>query len=417
MVAPFQPESEKVAAIREALPSTAAGIYLNTGTAGPQASEAVRAMRELEEREARVGRADTDYFLDFLERAEETRAVLAAAVAGKPDEIALAAGATGGMNVATWAPDWRPGDRAVTTNQEHAGGLGPLLAVRDRCGVELALVDLAEGRDEARLLEAFAAAITPRTRLVSVSHVSWTTGTLLPIKGIAELARTVGAWMVVDGAQAAGILPVQVAALGADFYAYSGQKWLLGPEGTGALWASPRAVEEAEPLAGGYFGFEHLEGNGTGARWASARRFESVTYHRPSIVGLGRSVGWLEMYVGLAWAAERATRLARAAAARLAAVPGVTLLTPQERMATLVTFRVAGWSAEELRVELGRRIFAITRTIPDLDALRISVGWFNTEDELETFVGAVAELARTTPAALPVRAGLAIVSGDLETPS
>ncbi|MGZ3587934.1 MAG: hypothetical protein ACXVAE_02600, partial [Candidatus Limnocylindrales bacterium] len=92
-------------------------------------------------------------------------------------------------------------------------------------------------------------------------------------------------------------------------------------------------------------------------------------------------------------------------------------LTPQERMATLVTFRVAGWSAEELRVELGRRIFAITRTIPDLDALRISVGWFNTEDELETFVGAVAELARTTPAALPVRAGLAIVSGDLETPS
>lgn len=415
MVAPFQPEPEKVAAIRAALPATGAGIYLNTGTAGPLAGEAVRVMRELEEREARVGRADFEYYLDFLERAAETRAVLAAAVGADPAAVALVAGATGGLNSATWAPAWSPGDRAVTSNQEHHGALGPLLAVRDRFGVELILVDLGDGRDEARILAAFAAAISPRTRLVSVSHVSWTTGTVLPVEGIVRLARAAGAWTVVDGAQSAGIIPVDVGAIGADFYAYSGQKWLLGPEGTGALWASPRAIEEALPAASGYFGFERLDGSGQGARWPDARRFESTTYHRPSIVALGRSVGWLEMYVGLAWAYERAARLARHAAEALAGVPGVTLLTPLERMASLVSFRVAGWPAEELRAELGRRVFAISRTIPDLDALRISVGWFNTEAELDVFVGAVAELAAHTPATLPRRPAMVIVPGGPDT--
>jgi L-cysteine/cystine lyase len=246
---------------------------------------------------------------------------------------------------------------------------------------------------------------------VSVSHVAWTTGAVLPAAAIVELARAVGAWTVVDGAQAAGIVPVDAPGLGADFYAFSGQKWLLGPEGSGALWAGPRALAEALPFQAGYFAYERLDGRGEGQRWPAARRFESVTYHRPSIVGLARSVGWLEMYVGLTWAQDRAARLARAAADGLAAIPGLTLLTPQERMATLISFRVAGWTAEELRIALGRRIFAITRTIPDLDALRISVGWYNTEQELELFVGAVSELARHTPDTLPERPGLVIMPG------
>jgi L-cysteine/cystine lyase len=411
MVGPFLPDPEKVAAIREALPSTAAGIYLNAGTCGPLAAEALHAMRELEEREGHVGRADFEYFLEFLERADEARAVLAAVVGASPDAIALAAGATGGMNSATWAPAWRSGDRAVTTDQEHPGGLAPLLAVRERFRIDLRLVPAGPEIDEGRLLEGFATAITPRTRLVSVSHVVWTTGAVLPVAAIVELARAVGAWTVIDGAQAAGIVPVDAPGVGADFYAFSGQKWLLGPEGSGALWAGPRAVAEALPFQAGYFAYERLDGRGEGGRWPTARRFESVTYHRPSIAGLARSVGWLEMYVGLSWAHERAARLARATADGLAAVPGLTLLTPRERMASLISFRVAGWTAEELRVALGRRIFAITRTIPDLDALRISVGWYNTEQELELFVGAVEELARHTPSTLPERPALVIVPG------
>ncbi len=97
--------------------------------------------------------------------------------------------------------------------------------------------------------------------------------------------------------------------------------------------------------------------------------------------------------------------------------PGVTMLTPPERMATLVSFRVARWPAEELRTELGRRVFAITRTVPELDALRISVGWFNTEAELDAFCGAVAELAAHTPDTLPRKPALVIVPGLPEGPA
>jgi len=414
MVGPFLPESEKVAAIRAALPATGAGIYLNAGTCGPMTVEGLRAMRELEAREERVGRADFEYFQEFLERADEARAVLGAVVGAGPEAIALTAGATGGLNIASWAPAWEPGDEAVTTDQEHPGGLAPLLALRDRFAIRVRLVEAGPAIEEDGLLEGLAAAITPRTRLVSVSHVLWTTGAVLPVERIAALARQVGAWTVLDGAQAAGIVPLDVPALGADFYAISGQKWLLGPEGSGALWAGPRAIAEALPFQAGYFGYEHLDGRGEGARWPTARRFESVTYHRPSVVGLARSVSWLEMYVGLAWAHERAARLARLAAAGLAAIPGLTLLTPRDRMAGLISFRVDGWTAEELRVTLGRRVFAITRTIPDLDALRISVGWYNSEAELERFVEAVSELARHTPSTLPERPGLVIVPSRSE---
>ena len=109
-------------------------------------------------------------------------------------------------------------------------------------------------------------------------------------------------------------------------------------------------------------------------RWPDARRFESSNFHRPSIVGMARSIGWLSMFVGLDWVYERGPALARLAADRLAAIDGVELVTPRDQMATLVTFRIAGWPAEAALDELGARVFAIARTVPLLDALRISVG-------------------------------------------
>jgi L-cysteine/cystine lyase len=115
------------------------------------------------------------------------------------------------------------------------------------------------------------------------------------------------------------------------------------------------------------------------------------------------------MYVGLDFVHRRGMALADGAAARLAAIPGVTVLTPRHAMATLVTFRIAGWPAQQALDELGSRVFAIARTIPTLDALRISVGFFNSEDELERLAEAVALLASHTPETLPPRRVLAIL--------
>jgi L-cysteine/cystine lyase len=406
------PDAEKLAAVREALPALGAGIYLNAGSAGPLPTETAAAMDEVAARELRVGRAHLDDFDAFLERLGEARAGVAAILGADVDEVAITHATTEGMNIATWAVDWQPGDRAVTTAHEHPGGLAPLLAVRERFGVELDLVDIPDATDDDRIVAAFAAAIRPTTRLVSLSHVLWTTGARLPVERIATVARERGALVVVDGAQAVGAIPVSMPDVGADFYSVPGEKWLLGPEGTGALWASRAAIERAAPSLVGWFSYETIGLDGRATYHRTARRFEATNYHRPSVVGLARSCGWLSMYVGLPWVIARGMTLARAAADRLAGIPGVTVLTPRDRMATLVTFRIGGWTADQAWAELGSRVFAITRTIPPLDAIRISVGFFNSEEELERFAGAVELLAAHTPSSLPPKPRLTILGQD-----
>jgi L-cysteine/cystine lyase len=405
-------DAEKLAAVREAIPALAAGIYLNTGSAGPLPAETAAAMDEFGNREVKVGRAHPDDVEAGFERMAEARAGVAAVLATDSESIALTHATTDGMNVATWAIDWQPGDVAVTTRHEHAGGLGPLIAVRDRFGVEIEFAEMGDGADEDATVAAFEAAIRPGTRLVSFSQVLWTTGARLPVERIAAAARDRGAMVAIDGAQAVGAIPVQVDEIGADFYAIPAAKWLLGPEGMGALWASPAAVERAAQSSTGWFSFEHIELSGDAAFHAGARRFEASNFHRPSVVGFARSCGWLSMYVGLPWVHATGTSLARAAAEILTQIPGVSVLTPIESMATLVTFRIRGWPAEAALEQLGARVFAIARTIPPLDAIRISVGFFNTRAEIERFAAAVELLAGHTPETLPAQPRLTILGKD-----
>jgi L-cysteine/cystine lyase len=414
VVTPFLPDDEKIPVLREALPATAAGIYLNTGTAGPLPRETARAMAEAEAWELRTGRADLNYWQDSLERMAEARASIAAILGTNPGAIALTHAATDGMNAATWAIDWRAGDRAVTSSLEHVGGLGPLWALRERWGVDLTIADVGRGGDAPEVLAAFDRAITPGTRLVSISHVSWATGARLPVREIAELAHSRGALIAVDGAQAAGAIPVPVEELGADFYSVPGQKWLLGPEGTGALYCAPSVFDRPRLTFGGYASFESMGLLAEGKLWPDARRFESSTFHQASILGLARSTAWLSMYVGWQWIHDRIARLAGAAADMLAEIPGVEVLTPRSSMAGLVTFRIAGWKSGPALHELSQRTLCIARTIPPLDAIRISVGFFITDGELRRFRDGVALVAGNTPETMPHRPNMEILQGGLD---
>jgi L-cysteine/cystine lyase len=409
VVSPFLPDAAKLAAVREALPAVGAGIYLDTGTAGPLPSETAAAMAELAGWELRTGRAHPGFAIETVARMDETRAAVAAVLTGDVDEIALTTSTSQAMGIATWAADWQPGDRAVTTTVEHVGGLGPLYALRDRLGVELAFADVGDGGDDERTMAAFDALVGPGTRLVSVSHVSWATGAVLPVARIAALARSRGAMVVVDGAQSAGAMPLDVPALGVDFYAVPSQKWLLGPEGVGALWVAPAVLDRALPLMPGQPSFETHDALGGARLWPDARRFDAPNWYKPALVGFGRSIGWLTMYVGLDWILGRANRLARATADHLASIPGVEVVTPRERMATLVSFRIAGWRAEAALDELGARVFLIASAVPAIDAIRLSVACFNSEEELDRLAGAVELLAAHTADTLPPRRSLEIL--------
>jgi L-cysteine/cystine lyase len=169
VVDPSLPDPEKLAAVRSAMPSLAAGIYLNTGSVGPLPAETAAAT-DMEAYERDIGRAHVDYFMEFLDRMNEARAGVAAVLGTDVGAVALTHATTDGMNAATLVPDWRAGGRAVTTAHEHPGALGPLYALRDRYG--------STSPSSRRATTATTPAPSPpsrgshhrRTRLVSISH-------------------------------------------------------------------------------------------------------------------------------------------------------------------------------------------------------------------------------------------------------
>lgn len=393
-------DEKKVTRLRDLLPATGAGIYLDTAYRGPLPAETAAAMREADDWELRVGRAAEGRAEDAAQRRAEARAVLAALVGADPADICLTTGDEQSLTISAWAPDWQRGDRALTLTTASDSVLAALQGVRARFGIELDLVWDASA-------QSISNAMTPRTRLVMLPQVAPETGAALPIADVASALAGPGAWLAVDATLSAGAVPVDPTILGADFVAIPGDRWLLGPEDTGCLWIGPRPRAAGKAAFPGSGAFETLHRD-VARSWPDARRFEPGGLPRTAVLGLARSVGWLEMFVGLDWALERGQRLARRLHGALAAAEGVEVLTPLDGLASVVVFRLASWSVDEAADELRRRVFAIIGITPETDALRASVGWFNTEEELDRFAAAVAEVARHTPATLPRRPPLVV---------
>jgi L-cysteine/cystine lyase len=402
-------DADKLTAVRAALPSLSAAIQLNTGSAGPLPAEVAAAMAELEAYERDFGRAQFAYWEEARQRMDEARAGVAAVLGGDLDEVAITHATTDGMNLGTWALDWRQGGRAVTTCHEHPGGYGPLYMISDRFGVDLAFAEFPGDAPDDDIVAQFERLITPGAKLVSISHVLWTTGLVLPVRRIADIAHERGALVLVDGAQAAGAIPVAVRDLGVDMYSVPAQKWLLGPEGLGALWVRRELLDTLESTFASFFTFSSSDSRGNRTLATDARRFQVTNYHRPSILGMARALGWLTMYVGLDFVYRRGAEMAHLAAETLAGIEGVELLTPRDRMAGLISFRIRGWEPQAALDELEARTFAIARTLPPVNALRISAGFWTTEDELDRFMDGVRLLASHTPDTIPPRRTLTIV--------
>ncbi len=418
VVSPFLPDTERVAAAREALPATSAGIYLDTATAGPIPAEVAAAMAQVAEWDLRTGRVHSAVDADSAERASEARAAAAAVLVADIDEIALTHGTLDALDIVLGGFPWRPGDRVVTTNVEAPPTVAAVRSL-SRLGVDIATVDVLGAVDAddwpERIVAQFERLVTADCRLVVASHVGWSTGTVPPLERIARIVHDRGALLFVDGDRAAGAFAFEPASLGADVYSATGQCWLLGPAGIGAMRIGPRAAELIGPPGGNVLDVALAAGEARAER-ADARRFERATFDRPSIAGLARSCGWLSMYIGLDWIHERGLWLARRLHDALGGIDGVEILTPTQAMASILAFRINLWRAERALEELERRRFVMARSLPALDAIRVSVGFFNTESELDQLVECVAELARHTPETIPPRRTLTVLGPLEETP-
>lgn len=380
--------------IRNLMPVTRRAVYMNTGTSGPVPEPALRAEAEVARYLAESGPGSAEVVRESERRLEQVREDLARFLGSTADEIALTQSTSDGIATVVTGLPWRAGDEVITSELEHGSGLLPFAYLRDRLGVRVRLL---RPRDGVRLsADEVREAISPRTRLICMSHVSYSTGARLPVEATAELARARGVLLLVDGAQAAGVLPHRLSELGADFYAAPGQKWLLGPEGTGLLHVDRQALEAVAPSSIAWASVEHTEGPVDPLAYrlkGSARRFELATTSLALFEGLRASTQILEG-VGRQAIWDRVASLTGRLKEALAARSGVELITPAtpEASAGLVAFRLRGYAAPEAARLLAERYQVIGRWIGYPEAVRLSVHFFNTESEVATVLAAVDEL-------------------------
>ncbi|SCL22870.1 L-cysteine/cystine lyase [Micromonospora pallida] len=351
-------------AVRADLPAVDRLVYLNTGTAGPLPTPVRDAMVTALDADLTLGRASGRRFARFAEHLAETRDLLARLVGADADEIVPTTGTTDGVTRVLAAQPWAAGDRVLVTVLEHPD---VLRAVRDVAGRHHATVVVVPGATPEEIGANLSRELAGGARLVVVSHVTYGAGLVLPVPEIVAAARRHRAAVLVDGAQAVGAIRVDVRVLGADYYAFPGQKWLLGPEGVGALVVA--------------HGSAGLPAAAFGPGMPSPVLWE----------GLRAALGWRERH-----GTQRFPAAVVAGAAELrrelAGIPQVEVLGLGAE-AGLVTIRLPDVDAARVVAALGARRIA-TREIAETDGVRLSHGPFTTAQERRLVVDAVAELAR-----------------------
>jgi L-cysteine/cystine lyase len=353
------------AALRASFPVLAHRAYLNAGTCGPLPAAAVRAATEALElgvTEGRTGR----YFEGLPELRARLRSGYAQLLGAAPEDVALTTSTSEGIVRVLAALALGPGDEVLTSTDEHPGLLGPLAAAREQRGITIRAVPF----------EQLAEAVTPATRLVACSHVSWVSGRLAP-----DLAG-VDAPVLLDGAQGIGAVPVDVGALGCAFYAGSGQKWLCGPIGTGMLWVAPAWGERLPATGPTHVNLADPNAGLDVVPHAGAARHDAPAQSPETMRAAAAA---LDVLAGAGWDAihDRAAALAATLAQTLA--DGGLQVRPRDRTTLVSWHDPDALATKERLADAG----VIIRDLPGRELLRASVGAWNDESDLERLLAAL----------------------------
>ncbi len=395
--------TEKITLIRNSMPVTREKVYLNTGAVGPLSTITTEMLLQSQARELAEGRGTMAGFQLLIETRTELRKAFADLVKASPQEIALTHHTTDGMNIVAHGLQWQPGDEIALTDCEHPGGFMPPFVLRQRQGVTLKFVKLDAADSPEEVLAKFEAALTPRTRLLVFSHVAWNTGLRLPLAEIVAMGHRRQVLSLVDGAQSAGAIPLDLPASGVDFYAMPGQKWLCGPEGTGALYVRQDRLSLLWPTFAGYAtvgstGAADMTGYFVPAKGAT--RYEVGTINRPTAGAMAANLTWLAETVGWSWIHVRIAHLAEYAYQALSRLSGVAVITPPGPQAGLITFNLEGYDPARVMTRLVEEE-VILRFLTQPYALRISTGFYNTKEDIDRLISALEAILAADPEALP----------------
>ncbi|MCC6672304.1 MAG: aminotransferase class V-fold PLP-dependent enzyme [Planctomycetes bacterium] len=366
-------------------------VYLNTATLGASPRSVLAAVHEharwVEEQLVTCDYApDRPIYLAGYEDEPALRARLARMLGGAQEEVALTRNATVGMNFVAMGLELARGDEVVLTNMEHPGGRCGYDVRAKRDGIVIREVEIpVPPPDPAAIVARFAAAIGPRTKVVAIPHVTSALGIVLPVAEIARLARQRGAFVVVDGAQGLGHVPVDVRAMGCDAYFASPHKWLLAPKGSGVFWIAKEAAPKVwTTLASSEWNNQDDPG----------RRFMQIGTGNMSLhKGFEAALDFVDR-IGLAAMQARIRQLGDAFRKALVAMPHVHIrsATHPQLCAGIVTFTVDGWEARALHEHLWREHRLMPRSIGEF-GVRASFHVYDTLADVQRFTAALARLA------------------------
>jgi selenocysteine lyase/cysteine desulfurase len=353
-------------------------VYMNNGSLGPSPSyvleEIFQAWRTLEQNPVEEG------YGPLLEKAEGVRTKAASFLGCSPDEIAITQCTTEGMNAVAQGLNLQAGQHVLTTDQEHPGGLVGWQYFAMRNGVVIDTVPLPLlPRDSGEIMSLIQARLTKQTRVISVSHVTFTTGLQLPIAEIAALAQTNGSFLIVDGAQAPGGLTVDVKKLGCHAYATSAHKWMLAPMGTGLLYISDMAKNQIDPIL-----------------LAAGRRVYTAntgTRNLPAMIGLGAAIDFLNK-LGKENVEKRCLELRARLYGKLNELPKIKVVSPPAGpfASPLVTIELPKEiSNATLADQLRKKHSILVKVVPTnhVNGLRISTHIYNSEQDIDKLATAL----------------------------
>jgi len=390
------------ALLRQWMPALSNKTYFNYGGQGPLPNPSLEAITASWQRLQELGPFTAKAWPWLSQQVSALRGVLAAQCGVPPDRLALTENVSSGCVLPLWGLPWQAGDQLLISDCEHPGIVAACRELARREGLTLACLAVKAIRGDCcgsshstvagAVLNALESALTPRTRLVVLSHLLWNTGLVMPIAAVAQRlqAHPQQPWLLVDAAQSVGSLPVAEAASSADIYAFTGHKWCCGPEGLGGVALSERILVESQPTLGGWRSLASESDRGS-AWHADGRRFEVATSCTPLLAGLHTSLQLLES-VGssvdrLALIQERSCQLWHG----LQAIPGITPLLTEPPPAGLVSFNLAGVPPDQAVVALGKQAIWL-RSLDDPACLRACTHVMTTDAEVETLLCALAAL-------------------------
>jgi len=380
---------------RQQFPALSNKTYFNYGGQGPMASQAIAALSEMQQQIQALGPFSGATNRWLTQETATTRAAIAAELGTTADAITLTENVTAGCNIGLWSVDWHEGDHILLSDCEHPGIIAAIQELQRRFGIKISTCPVQRTLNEGDPVRAIAQSLLPTTRMVVISHVLWNTGQVLPLADIVAVCHShptqsgTPVQVMVDAAQSVGMLPLDLDQLGADFYAFTGHKWLCGAAGAGGLYVRPDRREQAPPTFIGWRGIT-MDGAGEPTGWKpSGQRYEVATSDYPLYSALKTAIA-LHQQQGTA--TERYRQICEQSAylwKQLQGLPGVECLrTSAPPESGLVSFRLthaANGAHQQLVSELEEQRFML-RTLASPDCIRACTHYFTTQDDSDRLI-------------------------------